>query len=96
MIHVFLKMCLCEVKYHEKRRSLESNDEEEIASMFNETEQKMILYQTFESVEEVKESGDILLHYMQEKIESVTEDAKANTETIKNIESTIEEQNRRM
>lgn len=88
-------MCPGEVKDQDKRQSLESNDED-FASMFSNTERSMILYQTFESVEEVKESSDILLQYMHDSIDKITNDVKAQKENIKNIESTIEVQNRKI
>jgi len=94
-IRVLAKMCPGEVKDQDKRQSLESNDED-FASMFSNTERSMILYQTFESVEEVKESSDILLQYMHDSIDKITNDVKAQKENIKNIESTIEVQNRKI
>ena len=88
-------MCPGEVKEEEKHQSLESNDDW-IASMFSETEQSMILYQTFESVEEVKESNDILLQYMQDNLDKITDNVKAQKENIKNTKSTIEAQNQKI
>ena len=85
-------MCPGEVSDQEKRQSLESNDEW-FDSVFSEAEQSMILYQTLESVEEVKESSDVLLKYMQEKIVKITDDVKEQKENIKNIEGAIEVQN---
>ena len=88
-------MCPGEVNDQEKRQSLESH-EECFASVFSEAEQSMILYQTLESVEEVKESSDVLLQYMQEKIVKITDEVKEQRENIKSIEGAIEVQNQKM
>ena len=88
-------MCSGEVRDQNEQQSLESNHEC-LASMFSETEHTKILYHTFESVEEVKESSDILLQYMQENSQKITADIKGHEENIKKIESTVKVQNRKI
>lgn len=84
-----------DVQEQEERESLGSNDHD-FASIFSETEQNMILYQTFESVEEVKESSDLLQEFVQEKVETITQEVKKQKESTAKIESTFEEQNRKI
>lgn len=84
-----------DVQEQEQRKSLGSNDGD-FFSMFSETEQNMILYQTFESVEEVKESSDFLQEYVQEKIQTITQEVKEQKESTAKIEGTFEEQNRKI
>ena len=86
---------MCPGEQKEDQRS--SGDYEEgFGSMFNETEQTMVLYQTFDSVEEMKETSDVLLRYMQETIEKITDDVNLQKENIKSIENTMEIQNQKI
>lgn len=94
-IRVLAKMCPGDLKEQEKRGSWD-NDDEAFTSLFSETEQNMILYQTFESVEEVKESSDLLLQYMQEKIDKITQEVKKQKENTTKIESTFQVQNQKI
>jgi len=89
-------MCPGEPKDPNAQRS--SGDYEDgFGSMFNETaEQTMILYQTFDSVAEMKVTSDVLLQYMQDKIEKITDDVNLQKENIKSIENTIEIQNKKI
>lgn len=91
-IRVLAKMCPGEP--NDQRSS--GNYEEGFGSMFNETEQAMILHQTFDSVEEVKVASDVLLKYMQEKIEKITDNVNLQKENIKSIENAIEIQNKKI
>ncbi|XP_068711730.1 short transient receptor potential channel 2-like [Montipora foliosa] len=90
-------ICQGDLKEREKRESWD-NDDEASTSLFSETEGNtggnMILYQTFESVEEVKESSDFLLQYMQEKVDKMTQEVKDNT--TRKIESTFQVQNQKI
>ena len=88
-------MCPGDLKEQEKRGSWD-NDDEAFTSLFSETEQNMILYQTLESVEEVKESSDLLLQYMQEKIDKITQEVKKQNENTTKIESTFQVQNQKI
>ena len=86
---------MCPGEQKEDQRS--SRDYEEgFGSMFSETEQTMVLYQTFDSVEEMKEISDVLLRYMQETIEKITDDVNLQKENIKSIENTMEIQNKKI
>ena len=86
---------MCPGEQKEDQRS--SRDYEEgFGSMFSETEQTMVLYQTFDSVEEMKETSDVLLRYMQETIEKITDDVNLQKENIKSIENTMEIQNKKI
>ena len=82
-----------DVQEQEERESLGSNDHD-FASMFSETEQNMILYQTFESVEEVKESSDLLQEFVQEKVDTITQEVKKQKETFEEQNRKIDEMNR--
>ena len=72
------------------------NYEDGFGSMFNETEQTMILYQTFDSVEEMKETSDVLSQYMQKQIEKITDDVNLQKQNIRKIENTMEIQNKKI
>lgn len=82
---------MCPGEPNDQRSS--GNYEDGFGSMFNET---MILHQTFDSVEEVKVASDVLLKYMQEKIEKITDDVNLQKETIKSIENAIEIQSKKI
>ena len=82
-----------DVQEQEERESLASSDHD-FASIFSETEQNMILYQTFESVEEVKESSDLLQEFVQEKVETITQEVKKQKETFEEQNRKIDEMNR--
>jgi len=86
-------MCPGEPKDSNDQRS--SGDYEEgFGSMFNETaEQTMILYQTFDSVAEMKVTSDVLLQYMQDKIEKITDDVNLQKENIEIQNKKIEGMN---
>ena len=86
---------MCPGEQKEDQRSSGDN-EEGFGSMFSETEQTMVLYQTFDSVEEMKETSDVLLRYMQETIEKITDDVNLQKENIKSIENTMEIQNKKI
>ena len=88
-------MCPGEPKDSNEQRSSGSHDDG-FGSMFSEAEQTMVLYQTIDSVEDMKEASDVLLEYMQEKIEKITDDVKMQNENIKSIENTIEIQNKKI
>ncbi|KAL9984603.1 hypothetical protein ACROYT_G006916 [Oculina patagonica] len=94
-IRVLAKMCPGEPKDSNEKRSSGSHDDG-FGSMFSEDQQTMVLYQTFDSVEEMKVTSDVLLQYMQEKIEKITDDVKVQKENIKSIENTIEIQNKKI
>ena len=85
---------MCPGEPNDQRSS--GNYEDGFGPMFNETEQAMILHQTFDSVEEVKVASDVLLKYMQEKIEKITDDVNLQKENIKSIENAIEIQNKKI
>ena len=89
-------MCPGEVKHSDRQQSLDEGSHEGFGSMFNETEQTMILYQTFECVEEMKVANDDLLQYVHDKISEITDDVKIQKENIKSIENTIEIQNKKI
>lgn len=88
-------MCPGEPRDSNEKRSSGSHDDG-FGSMFSEDQQTMVLYQTFDSVEEMKVTSDVLLQYMQEKIEKITDDVKVQKENIKSIENTIEIQNKKI
>jgi len=88
-------MCPGEPKVSNDQRSSGSY-EDGFGSMFNETEQSMILHQTLDSVEEMKVASDVLLQYMHEKIEKITDDVNLQKENIKSIENAIEIQNKKI
>lgn len=88
-------MCPGEVKYSERPQSSNGSDDG-FGTMFSETEQRMILYQTFDSVEEIKEANDALVQYVHDKISETADNVKKNRESIKSIESTIEIQNKKI
>ncbi|XP_044173143.1 uncharacterized protein LOC114958471 [Acropora millepora] len=92
-IRVLAKMRHSDVQEQEERESLGSSDHD-FASIFSETEQNMILYQTFESVEEVKESSDLLQEFVQEKVETITQEVKKQKETFEEQNRKIDEMNR--
>lgn len=85
-------MCPGEVKYSERPQSSNGSDDG-FGTMFSETERRMILYQTFDSVEEIKETNDALVQYVHDKI---SDNVKKHRESIKSIESTIEIQNKKI
>ena len=87
-------MCPGEPKDSSEQRASGGYDDG-FGSMFSEDEH-MVLYQTLDSVEEMKVTSDVLLHYMQEKIEKITEDVKVQKKDIKSIENTIEIQNKKI
>ena len=90
-------MCPGEVNDSNGQRSSADNFDHGFGAMFNETaEQTMILYQTFDSVEEMKVTSDVLLQYMQDKIEEITDDVKVQKDNIKSIENTVEIQNQKI
>lgn len=94
-IRVLAKMCPGEVKYSERPQSSNGSDDG-FGTMFSETERRMILYQTFDSVEEIKETNDALVQYVHDKISETADNVKKHRESIKSIESTIEIQNKKI
>lgn len=88
-LFIFIKMCpASEKRSQDKRESLE-NSHEDLSTMFSEMQQAKVLYNTFESVEEVKESSDVILKKMSDGM-------RIHEENMEKIESAVEVQNQRI
>ena len=95
-LFIFIKMCPAnEKRSQDKRESLE-NGHEVLSSMFSEMQQAKVLYNTLESVGEVKESSDVILQYLKESSEKMSDGMRIHEENMKKIESAVEAQNQRI
>lgn len=95
-LFIFIKMCpASEKRSQDKRESLE-NSQEDLSTMFSEMQQAKVLYNTFESVEEVKESSDVILNHLKESSEKMSDGMRIHEENMKKIESAVEVQNQRI
>ena len=95
-LFIFIKMCPAnEKRSQDKRESLE-NGHEVLSSMFSEMQQAKVLYNTLESVGEVKESSDVILQHLKESSEKISDDMRIHEENMKKIESAVEAQNQRI
>lgn len=95
-IRVLAKMCPAnEKRSQDKRESLE-NGHEVLSSMFSEMQQAKVLYNTLESVGEVKESSDVILQHLKESSEKISDGMRIHEENMKKIESAVEAQNQRI
>lgn len=84
-----------EKRSQDKRESLE-NGHEVLSSMFSEMQQAKVLYNTLESVGEVKESSDVILQHLKESSEKISDGMRIHEESMKKIESAVEAQNQRI
>lgn len=95
-LFIFIKMCPAnEKRSQDKRESLE-NGHEVLSSMFSEMQQAKVLYNTLESVGEVKESSDVILQHLKESSEKISDGMRIHKENLKKIESAVEAQNQRI
>lgn len=95
-LFIFIKMCPAnEKRSQDKRESLE-NGHEVLSSMFSEMQQAKVLYNTLESVGEVKESSDVILQHLKESSEKISDGMRTHEENMKKIESAVEAQNQRI
>lgn len=95
-LFIFIKMCPAnEKRSQDKRESLE-NGHEVLSSMFSEMQQAKVLYNTLESVGEVKESSDVILQHLKESSEKISDGMRIHEENMKKIESAVEAQNQRI
>ena len=95
-LFIFTKMCPAnEKRSQDKRESLE-NGHEVLSSMFSEMQQAKVLYNTLESVGEVKESSDVILQHLKESSEKISDGMRTHEENMKKIESAVEAQNQRI
>ena len=95
-LFIFIKMCPAnEKRSQDKRESLE-NGHEVLSSMFSEMQQAKVLYNTLESVGEVKESSDVILQHLKEISEKISDGMRIHEENMKKIESAVEAQNQRI
>lgn len=95
-LFIFIKMCPAnEKRSQDKRESLE-NGHEVLSSMFHEMQQAKVLYNTLESVGEVKESSDVILQHLKESSEKISDGMRIHEENMKKIESAVEAQNQRI
>lgn len=95
-LFIFIKMCPAnEKRSQDKRESLE-NGHEVLSSMFSEIQQAKVLYNTLESVGEVKESSDVILQHLKESSEKISDGMRIHEENMKKIESAVEAQNQRI
>lgn len=95
-LFIFIKMCPAnEKRSQDKRESLE-NGHEILSSMFSEMQQAKVLYNTLESVGEVKESSDVILQHLKESSEKISDGMRIHEENMKKIESAVEAQNQRI
>ena len=84
-----------EKRSQDKRESLE-NGHEVLSSMFSEMQQAKVLYNTLESVGEVKESSDVILQHLKESSEKISDGMRIHEENMKKIERAVEAQNQRI
>ena len=95
-LFIFIKMCpAIEKRSQDKRESLE-NGHEVLSSMFSEMQQAKVLYNTLESVGEVKESSDVILQHLKESSKKISDGMRTHEENMKKIESAVEAQNQRI
>lgn len=95
-LFIFIKMCpAIEKRSQDKRESLE-NGHEVLSSMFSEMQQAKVLYNTLESVGEVKESSDVILQHLKESSKKISDGMRIHEENMKKIESAVEAQNQRI
>ena len=95
-LFIFIKMCPAnEKRSQDKRESLE-NGHQVLSSMFSEMQQAKVLYNTLESVGEVKESSDVILQHLKESSEKISDGMRIHEENMKKIESAVEAQNQRI
>lgn len=95
-LFIFIKMCPAnEKRSQDKRESLE-NGHEVLSSMFSEMQQAKVLYNTLESVGEVKESSDVILQHLKESSKKISDGMRIHEENMKKIESAVEAQNQRI
>ena len=95
-LFIFIKMCPAnEKRSQDKRESLE-NGHEVLSSMFSEMQQAKVLYNTLESVGEVKESSDVILQHLKESSEKISDSMRIHEENMKKIERAVEAQNQRI
>lgn len=82
-LFIFIKMCPAnEKRSQDKRESLE-NGHEVLSSMFSEMQQAKVLYNTLESVGEVKESSDVILQHLKESSEKISDGMRIHAENMK-------------
>ena len=95
-LFIFIKMCPAnEKRSQDKRESLE-NGHEVLSSMFSEMQQAKVLYNTLESVGEVKESSDVILQHLKESSEKMSDGMRIHEENMKKIERAVQAQNQRI
>ena len=95
-LFIFIKMCPAnEKRSQDKRESLE-NGHEVLSSIFSEMQQAKVLYNTLESVGEVKESSDVILQHLKDSSEKISDGMRTHEENMKKIESAVEAQNQRI
>lgn len=93
---IFIKMCPANEKQSQDKRESLENGHEALSSMFSEMQQAKVLYNTLESVGEVKESSDVILQHLKESSEKISDGMRMHEENMKKIESAVEAQNQRI
>lgn len=95
-LFIFIKMCPANEKRSQDKRECLENGHEVLSSMFSEMQQAKVLYNTLESVGEVKESSDVILQHLKESSEKISDGMRIHKENLKKIESAVEAQNQRI
>ena len=95
-LFIFIKMCPANEKWSQDKRESLENGHEILSSMFSEMQQAKVLYNTLESVGEVKESSDVILQHLKESSEKISDGMRIHEENMKKIESAVEVQNQRI
>lgn len=95
-LFIFIKMCPANEKQSQDKRESLENGHEALSSMFSEMQQAKVLYNTLESVGEVKESSDVILQHLKESSEKISDGMRMHEENMKKIESAVEAQNQRI
>lgn len=95
-LFIFIKMCPANEKQSQDKRESLENGHEVLSSMFSEMQQAKVLYNTLESVGEVKESSDVILQHLKESSEKISDGMRIHEENMKKIESAVEAQNQRI
>lgn len=95
-LFIFVKMCPASEKLSQDKRESLENSHEVLSSMFSEMQQAKVLYNTLESVGEVKESSDVILQHLKENSERISDGMRIHEENLKKIESAVEVQNQRI
>ena len=95
-LFIFIKMCPANEKQSQDKRESLENSHEVLSSMFSEMQQAKVLYNTLESVGEVKESSGVILQHLKENSERISDGMRIHEENMKKIESAVEVQNQRI